>query len=127
LIQALSSKIDQVLLNIILNASCAIRDKKMEGLGLITISTDVKHGFVRCRIEDNGVGIEKKNIGKIFDPFFTTKPPGQGTGMGLSIAYDIVVNQHGGQLLVESTPMVGSRFTILLPVDRNIEKVTGNE
>ena len=128
LIQAMSSRIDQVLLNIILNASCAIKDKKTGELGLITITTDVKDGFVRCRIEDNGVGIDPENIDKIFDPFFTTKAPGQGTGMGLSIAYDIVVNQHGGQLFAESTPMVGSVFTILLPVDQNASKqVTDNE
>jgi len=100
----------------------------MEGQGLITITTDVKDGFVRCRIEDNGMGIEKKKLGQIFDPFFTTKPPGQGTGLGLSIAYDIVVNQHGGQILVESTPKVGSAFTILLPVNRHLtEQGTKNE
>jgi len=121
LIQAISSRIDQVLLNIILNASSAIKEKKMEKPGLITITTDTENGFVKCRIEDNGIGIEKKNIGKIFDPFFTTKPPGQGTGLGLSIAYDIVVNQHGGQILVESMPMMGTCFTILLPVDRQPE------
>ena len=118
MIKAISSRIDQVLLNIILNASYAIKDKKMEGPGLITITTDTDGGFVRCRIEDNGIGMDKKVRGMIFYPFFTTKPPGQGTGLGLSIAYDIVVNQHGGQILVESKPMVGSCFTILLPVDR---------
>ena len=107
-----SSRIGQVLLNIILNASYAIKDKKMEGPGLITITTDTDGGFVRCRIEDNGIGMDKKVRGMIFYPFFTTKPPGQGTGLGLSIAYDIVVNQHGGQILVESKPMVGSCFTI---------------
>ena len=127
-IRAISSRIDQVLINILLNASYAIREKKMEGQGLITITTDVKDGFVRCRIEDNGMGIEKKKLGQIFDPFFTTKPPGQGTGLGLSIAYDIVVNQHGGQILVESTPKVGSAFTILLPVNRHLtEQGTKNE
>lgn len=121
-IHAMSSKVDQVLLNIILNASCAIRDKKTGEPGLIRIKTDIEGSFVRCRIEDNGTGIDKKYIGKVFDPFFTTKPPGQGTGLGLSIAYDIVVNQHGGQMFVESTPMVGSVFTILLPVDRGVPK-----
>lgn len=126
-IKALGSKIDQVLLNIIINASDAIKDSKFESLGLITIITDQKDGFVRCQIEDNGIGIEKEHIGKIFDPFFTTKPTGRGTGIGLSIAYDIIVNQHNGQLLVESAPMAGSRFIILLPVDRGREMQVSNE
>ena len=82
---------------------------------------------MRCRIEDNGVGIEKEKYRKNIRSVLYHEATGAGHRMGLSIAYDIVVNQHGGQLLVESTPMVGSRFTILLPVDRNIEKVTGNE
>lgn len=128
MIKAISSRIDQVLLNIILNASYAIKEKKMEGPGLITITTDAEGGFVRCRIEDNGIGMDEEVQGRIFYPFFTTKPPGQGTGLGLSIAYDIVVNQHGGQILVESKPMVGSCFTILLPVDRiNSEQEICNE
>lgn len=70
-IHAMSSKVDQVLLNIILNASCAIRDKKTGEPGLIRIKTDIEGSFVRCRIEDNGTGIDKKYIGKVFDPFFT--------------------------------------------------------
>jgi two-component system NtrC family sensor kinase len=123
-IQACGNKIDQVLLNIILNASHAIKerqsiDKQMKEPGLITISTDVKDGFVRCIISDNGIGIEKNNISKIFDPFYTTKPQGEGTGLGLSIGYDIIVNQHNGYIHVKSTPMVGTMFIIMLPVVRS--------
>ncbi len=120
-IRALGSKIDQVLLNIIINASDAIKEGKPEGSGSVTITTDTDDGFVRCRIEDNGIGIDKVHIDKIFNPFFTTKPPGKGTGIGLSIAYDIIVNQHGGQIFVESMPMAGTLFTILLPVDQGNE------
>lgn len=118
-IQVMGNKIDQVLLNIIINASDAIKERKLEKRGTIRITTDVENGFVRCQVEDDGIGIEKKHIGKIFDPFFTTKPPGKGTGIGLSIAYDIIVNQHGGHIFVDSTPMAGSKFTILLPVDHD--------
>jgi len=127
-IQAIGSKIEQVLLNIILNASDAIKEKNSKGLGLIKITTDEDDGFVRCRIEDNGVGINKEYIDKIFDPFFTTKPPGHGTGIGLSIAHEIIVNLHHGKILADSTPFVGSRFTILLPVHQNETKqVTDDE
>lgn len=127
-IQAIGSKIEQVLLDIILNASDAIKERNSNGLGLIKITTDEEDGFVRCRIEDNGVGIDKECIDKIFDPFYTTKPPGHGTGIGLSIAHEIIVNLHHGKILVDSTPMVGSRFIILLPVHQNeAKRVTENE
>ncbi len=120
-IQAMGNKIDQVLLNIIINSSQAIKEKQLKDnqpkkTGLISITTDMKDGFVRCIIEDDGIGVDEKNINKIFDPFFTTKPMGAGTGLGLSIGYDIIVNQHKGQLLVESKPMLGSKFIIMLPV-----------
>lgn len=120
-IQAKGNKVDQVLLNIILNASSAIKEK--QGIttdyeeGLITITTDKSNSYVRCIIEDNGIGIEEVNLSKIFDPFYTSKPTGEGTGLGLSIAHEIIVTGHGGQLLVESEPMVGTKFIILLPID----------
>ena len=127
-IQACGSKIDQVLINLILNASDAIKERNLKEFGLITITTDIEDGFVRCQIEDNGVGIDKQSMDKIFDPFYTTKPPGRGTGIGLSIAYDIIVNQHNGQVLVESSPMVGTKFIILLPVRQaEAKQVTENE
>ncbi len=127
-IQACGSRIDQVLINLILNASDAIKERNLKEFGLITIATDVEDGFVRCQIEDNGVGIDQQSMDKIFDPFYTTKPPGKGTGMGLSIAYDIIVNQHNGQVFVDSSPMVGTRFIILLPVRQaEAKQVTENE
>ncbi len=66
-------------------------------------------------VKDNGNGIPKNNVDKIFQPFFTTKPTGQGTGLGLSLSYDIV-KAHGGEIKVESKEGEGSEFTIQLPV-----------
>ncbi|RJE47532.1 MULTISPECIES: ATP-binding protein [unclassified Dehalobacter] len=127
LIQAKGNQINQVLLNIILNAVYAIKTKEPETLGSIMVSTAVADDFVRCQIEDNGTGINKENLREIFNPFFTTKPVGQGTGLGLSIAYDIVVNTHGGQISVQSTPGISTRFIILLPVRQQPEANTGEE
>ena len=68
------------------------------------------------RIADNGPGIPPEVLDKIFQPFFTTKPTGQGTGLGLSLAYDIITKGHGGELKVETKEGDGSSFTIMLPV-----------
>ena len=113
---AFGNQINQILLNIILNALYAIKSKALTELGLILISTYQYEDFIICEIEDNGIGIDDININKIFNPFFTTKQIGKGTGLGLSIAYDIIVNKHGGKLLVESVPMKGTKFTIKLPI-----------
>lgn len=117
LIYANGGQINQVLLNLIINAVHAIKSRDSEKMGLIKISTYNDDNFVYCSIEDNGIGIEECNISKIFDPFFTTKSIGAGTGLGLSISYDIITNKHGGQLLVKSTKGEGSIFTIKLPLN----------
>ena len=70
---------------------------------------------IQIKVADNGGGIPQKIVDKIFQPFFTTKPTGQGTGLGLSLAYDIV-KAHGGEIKVESMEGKGSQFSILLPV-----------
>jgi signal transduction histidine kinase len=70
---------------------------------------------LRIRVKDNGVGIPQKVVDKIFQPFFTTKPTGQGTGLGLSLSYDIV-KAHGGEIKVESKEGEGSEFAIQLPI-----------
>jgi len=67
-------------------------------------------------VKDNGTGIPKKVLDKIYQPFFTTKPTGEGTGLGLSLAYDMVTKGHGGELKVETQEGVGSEFVIYLPV-----------
>ena len=72
-------------------------------------------GKVEIKVKDNGNGISHKVLDKIFQPFFTTKPTGQGTGLGLSLSYDIV-NAHGGELKVETKEAIGSEFIINLPI-----------
>jgi signal transduction histidine kinase len=109
-------QINQVLLNILVNAAQAIKSQEREDRGTITIRTYASDDAVVCEISDDGPGIPPDNISKIYDPFFTTKPPGKGTGLGLNIAYDIIVNKHNGKLLVDSTVGVGTKFTIKLPI-----------
>ena len=124
IIKANGNKIDQAILNIILNASASIKEKQslenMNEEGLITITTDANDEYVRCVIEDTGIGIDGKDIIKIFDPFYTSKPVGEGTGLGLSIAHEIIVGEHNGQLYAESKPMVGTKFIIILPIEQNV-------
>lgn len=114
-IKALEGEINQVLLNILVNAAYAIKSKGIQGT--IKIHTYNDDGFVKCEISDNGVGISKENINNIFNPFFTTKPVGIGTGLGLSICHDIIVTKHCGSIEVESSEGEGTTFVISLPID----------
>jgi signal transduction histidine kinase len=82
---------------------------------VITASTKNLEGSVEIRIRDNGDGISESVRQRIFEPFFTTKPSGSGTGLGLSMSYEIVVQQHKGQLRVESEPGKFAEFIITLP------------
>ncbi|MDH3212955.1 MAG: ATP-binding protein, partial [Myxococcales bacterium] len=84
----------------------------------IRIVTEREPAAVVVRVEDDGCGIPPDVISRIFDPFFTTKPVGQGTGLGLGIAYEIV-RRHGGEIAVESEPGRGACFRVRLPVDRD--------
>ena len=99
-------------MNLIMNAKHAIGDA-----GTLSLSTGFSPSDhqVFVEIEDNGYGIEKKNLARVFDPFFTTKPTGEGTGLGLSVSYGIIKN-HGGDILVKSEVGKGSAFKIVLPV-----------
>jgi len=116
LIEAYGGRINQVLLNIILNAAQAIAVRQPETGGVIKIRSYRDGDFVCCSVEDNGTGIPEEIIQDIFNPFFTTKPVGKGTGLGLSISYDIVVNKHHGEIAVGSNAGEGAIFTIKLPV-----------
>jgi signal transduction histidine kinase len=109
-IEAYASELNQVWTNIIDNAIDA-----MNGSGEITLKTHAKNGSVIVEISDSGPGIPADIQSRIFEPFFTTKAPGHGTGLGLHISHDIVVNRHRGQLLVESKPGE-TKFKIILPV-----------
>ena len=115
------SQINQVLLNIILNASYAIKTSQKEKKGIIAINTYKKDNCIVCEIIDNGPGIPKDIINQIFNPFFTTKPVGEGTGLGLSISYDIIKNKHNGDIEVESTEGIGTKFTLKFPCSINSE------
>lgn len=116
-IMAVGGQVNQVLLNIIVNAAHAIKAKDVDSLGLITISTCADDQFVYCSIVDTGTGIPEEIRKDIFNPFFTTKPAGQGTGLGLSISYDIIVNKHHGDILLESEVGAGTTFIIKLPLN----------
>ncbi len=112
-------EINQVFLNIIVNAAHAIEETQPEGEGVsgnIRISTCCANDVVEIRICDSGPGISKENQSKVFDPFFTTKEPGKGTGQGLAISHQIVCKRLGGRLTVESEPGHGACFIIRLPV-----------
>lgn len=113
-IQVLGSEINQVILNLLVNAAHAVRDSGKQGI--IGISTCDKGDFVSLEIEDSGVGILPENLTKIFEPFFTTKKVGEGTGLGLSIAYDIIVNKHKGKINVKSEVGKGTTFILELPI-----------
>ncbi len=111
-------QINQVLMNIIVNAAQAIKSQKRKDKGTIFIKTYSDDEYVYCQISDDGPGIPKEIQDKIFDPFFTTKEPGKGTGLGLSICYDIIVNKHKGAIWVESEPGKGTTFFIKLPLKK---------
>jgi two-component system, NtrC family, sensor kinase len=109
-------EINQVLLNLIVNAAQAIDSQKRKDRGRISIETKQAGNSVVIVISDDGPGIPKEIQSRVFDPFFTTKDPGKGTGLGLSISFDIVVSKHNGSLSVDSEPAKGTSFTITLPV-----------
>lgn len=115
-IKANGGQINYVLLNMLQNSVYAIKKKAGHETGVIRIKTYEKGRYVVCEIEDNGIGIEEKDINKIFLPFYTTKDVGEGCGLGLSTAFDIVTNKHKGDISVESIPSIGTKFIIRLPV-----------
>lgn len=105
------SQVNQVFLNLVTNAVQAMED----GRGTITLTTRSEGEGVAVDVTDTGKGITQDVLPKIFDPFFSTKEVGKGTGLGLSVSYKIV-QQHGGRFDVESTPGVGTRFTVWFPL-----------
>ena len=117
-IRVVPQDIGRVILNLINNAFYAVNTKKDESqegyVPKVTITTNTDSNGTKIIVEDNGNGIPQDVIDKIFQPFFTTKPTGQGTGLGLSLAYDIV-KAHGGELSVESEVGEGTVFTIEIP------------
>ncbi|MBS1792410.1 MAG: PAS domain S-box protein [Acidobacteria bacterium] len=123
LVPCLLGEINQVVLNMVINASHAIADvvgDGSHGKGKITITTTrVNDKWAEIRIGDTGTGVPPEIQGKIFDPFFTTKDVGKGTGQGLAISHTVVVEKHHGQLSFESEPGQGTTFIIRLPLEEN--------
>lgn len=119
LIKAKGGKLNQVFMNLIVNACDAIASKFDESslLGWIKITTEQEAEHVKITFSDNGIGIDEEIVQYLYNPFFTTKPIGQGTGLGLSISYDIIVNEHKGSIAVDSTKNVGSTFVLTLPIN----------
>jgi two-component system, NtrC family, sensor kinase len=130
-IEIIAQDIGRVLLNLINNAFYAVNQRSPQPpkgenyVPTVTVSTHyappsgvggLVGGQIIITINDNGTGMPESVKAKIFNPFFTTKPSGQGTGLGLSLAYDIVTKGHGGTLEVESTEGIGTTFTLTLPI-----------
>jgi PAS domain S-box-containing protein len=111
-------KLQQVLLNLLVNAESAMEDAQIRHLN---VTTHRKQGAVEIVISDTGHGMSDSVLQRVFEPFFTTKPPGKGTGLGLSVSYGII-QQHEGTIAVESTPEIGTTFTILLPLYVELKK-----
>ncbi len=108
-------QIQQVFMNILLNAADAMTEKG----GTLTIQTELKDGMATVSFTDTGCGIPKEHLPKLFDPFFTTKQTGKGTGLGLAISYGII-QSHNGDIEVESEVGKGSTFRVKLPVEKQV-------
>jgi signal transduction histidine kinase len=112
-INIVAQDIGRVILNLINNAFQAVKGVESPE---VTVKTQKKDGVVEISVRDNGPGVPEDIKEKIFQPFFTTKPTGEGTGLGLSLSYDIVTKGHGGKLKVETQKGKGSEFIVELPV-----------
>ena len=112
-IEVIPQDFGRVLLNLINNAFYAVKDVESP---LVIVSTEKIDNQIIIKVKDNGVGMSEATKAKIFQPFFTTKPTGQGTGLGLSLAYDIITKGHGGTINVESMEGEGTTFIIKLPI-----------
>ncbi|MGL5064014.1 MAG: ATP-binding protein [Microcoleus sp.] len=132
LVECYAGQLNQVFMNILNNAIYALHDRaelsakkhQTQSPDRIIISTSLqKLGWIKISIKDNGPGIDDAVKSKIFDPFFTTKPVGQGTGLGLSVSYQIVVDKHGGKLECSSTVGEGTEMAIEIPIARTKNKL----
>ncbi|RUP25327.1 MAG: ATPase [Curvibacter sp.] len=115
-VQCLPSELNQVFMNLLVNAAHAIHTER----GTITIRTGVAGPEAWVEVSDTGCGIAAENLGRIFDPFFTTKAVGQGTGLGLSLSYGIV-QKHGGRMTVASQVGEGTTFRVNIPISQPVK------
>ena len=111
------TEIEQVILNLLKNAAHAMADNPSQESHRIILRTVKEEGFARIEVIDNGPGMDELTRKRVFEPFFTTKEVGLGTGLGLSVSYFIISEQHKGSMTVESSPGKGARFIIRLPLD----------
>ena len=122
LVECYAGQLNQVFMNILTNAIDALEEQTEENpkfLPQITIRTEqLDTGQISVQIADNGAGMSKAVQQRLFDPFFTTKPVGKGTGMGLSISYQIITEKHGGSLRCTSTPSQGTVFSVVVPIQQ---------
>lgn len=122
LVECLPGEINQVILNLVINAAHAIAEKQRTGgaaeKGTITVSTRPDGDWAEIRVADTGTGIPEAIRAKVFDPFFTTKEVGRGTGQGLAIARSVVCDKHGGTIDFETEPSRGTTFVVRLPIGR---------
>jgi len=120
-INVIQQDIGRVILNLITNAFYVVAEKKQQKGDvyepIVTVSTKKAGDRILISVRDNGNGIPQKVLDKIFQPFFTTKPTGQGTGLGLSLSYDIITKGHGGEIKVETKEGEGTVFIISIPVN----------
>jgi signal transduction histidine kinase len=111
--------VGRVLLNLFNNAFYAVQEKKAKLNGTfepdVSVRTVRENDQVVIAVKDNGTGMPQKVVDKVFQPFFTTKPTGEGTGLGLSLSYDVVTKGHGGTLSVKSQEGEGTEFVVRLP------------
>jgi signal transduction histidine kinase len=114
-VRCLLSQLNQVFMNLLVNAAQAIPEKGEITLRTGTADNADGEAMVFIAVSDTGSGIPPENLRRVFEPFFTTKPVGKGTGLGLSLAYGII-QKHGGRIDVTSTPGMGTTFTVFLPV-----------
>ena len=121
-INVIQQDIGRVILNLITNAFYVVAEKKQQKGDdyepVVTVSTKNAGDKILLSVTDNGNGIPQKVLDKIFQPFFTTKPTGQGTGLGLSLSYDIITKGHGGELKVETKEGEGTTFIISIPTTK---------
>jgi two-component system NtrC family sensor kinase len=119
-VEAAPTELGRVLLNLCNNALYAVQQRQLAGeagyVPTVRVRTRRVGQQVEVQVQDNGIGMSAEVQAKVFQPFFTTKPAGEGTGLGLSLSYDLITQGHGGSLTVQSQPGQGSTFTISLPL-----------
>ena len=125
-VRCLHGELNQVFLNIIVNAAHAMQDAKLKNpdkKGTLKVRTGSENDNVFIEIQDSGAGIPEAIQGRVFDPFFTTKGVGKGTGQGLAISYGIVVDLHHGAISFSSVEGEGTTFRVELPVAQSLSKL----